>query len=535
MAGWTRRDFNKAWLASVAAAALLPGGALATEPKRGGTIQFLLETEPGALVAVTTTDNVTKVSAKVSEGLLDYDFDLNPVPQLATAWEVSPDGLRYTFTLREGVKWHDGKDFTSEDVAFSILLLKENHPRGRGTFAPVKEVLTPDPLTAVIVLDRPAPYLIHAFYADESPIVPKHRYEGGVKPAESPNANAPVGTGPFRFKEWVRGSHIIFERNPDYWDQPKPYVDRVVFRIVTDASARAIAFETGEADLGNDSTVPVSELERVRALPQIATEERGYSFYAGVRRIEFNLDNPYFAKLPVRQAVAHAIDRKAIQQTIWYGYGRIVYGPVSPALPDFLADDLPTYPYDPALAEKLLDEAGLPRGADGIRFKVVHDYRPWNEGDKRTGEYLRSALGKIGIDVTVRSQDMATYVKRVYKDRDFDFTSNSMTNSFDPVIGIQRLYWSKNFKPGVPFSNGSHYANPEVDRLLETAAVETDRAKRLDDYRQFQRIVATDLPDINFLSQEPFTIYNKRLTGHTTGATGISGSLASAYFVEAAG
>lgn len=534
-----RRAFNRmlltgAGLAGAGMFAPFPTFASGETPRRGGTLTFLLETEPGALVTVTTTDNVTKVSHKISDGLLGYDFDLNPVPQLATEWSISDSGLEYTFKLREGVKWHDGRDFTSEDVAFSILLLKESHPRGRATFAPVREVRTPDPHTAVVVLDRPAPYLLHAFYADESPIVPKHRYEPGQKAHESPNATAPIGTGPFKFVEWRRGSHIVLERNPDYWDQPKPYVDRVVFRIITDASARAVAFETGEVDIGPDSTVPLSEIERIRGLPNISVEQRGYNFYAGVRRIEFNLSNPYFKHLKVRQAVAHAIDRAAIRDTIWYGIGQIIYGPISPDLPNFYTDDRPKYPYDVATAEKLLDEAGFPRDANGIRFELTHDFRPWNEGDKRTGEYLKFALGQVGIDVTVRSQDMATYVKRVYTERDFDFTSNSMTNSFDPVIGVQRLYWSKNFKPGVPFSNGSGYNNPEVDRILETAAVETDRAKRQQLYYEFQRLVATDLPDINFLSQPGFTLANKRVLGHTTGATGISGNLADAYIAEGA-
>ncbi len=310
------------------------------------------------------------------------------------------------------------------------------------------------------------------------------------------------------------------------------YLDRIVFRVITDASARAIAFETGEADLGSDSTIPLSEIERIRGLPHISTERRGYSFAAGVRRIEFNLDNRYFKEKKVRQAVAQAIDRDAIKNTIWYGFGEVIYGPISPELTDFFTTDLPTYPYDTAKAELLLDEAGFPRGSDGIRFNVIHDYRPWNEGDKRTGEYLKQALNSVGIAVNVRSQDMASYVKRVYTDRDFDFTSNSMTNSFDPVIGVQRLYWSKNYKPGVPFSNGSHYNNPEVDRLLEAAAVEVNRRTRLQYYRDFQKLIATDLPDISFLSQSYLTIANRRVADHTTGATGISGSLAQTHIIK---
>ena len=152
------------WLATTAAMA---------QPHRGGTLNFLVEPEPPALSTLAhTAGPSTKVSAKVQEGLLTYAHDLTPRPQLATAWSISPDGLRYTFTLRDGVNWHDGVPFTSADVAASIQLLQQHHPRGRGTFANVIDIETPDRLTAVIVLSRPAPYLISAFAASESPIVP---------------------------------------------------------------------------------------------------------------------------------------------------------------------------------------------------------------------------------------------------------------------------------------------------------------------------------------------------------------------------
>ncbi len=119
--------------------------------------------------------------------------------------------------------------------------------------------------------------------------------------------------------------------------------------------------------------------------------------------------------------------------------------------------------FDVAAANRLLDQAGHPRGSDGIRFKVTHDPLPYGDGLKRGGEFIKNALAKIGVDVTLRAQDFPTYIRRVYTDRDFDFTYNMMSNLFDPTVGVQRLYWSKNFKKGVPFSNGSGYSNPEVD------------------------------------------------------------------------
>ena len=194
-------------------------------PRHGGRLTVLVNPEPNALVNFATTAGAEqRISPKVTEGLLAYDFNVQPRAQLATAWAISPDGLQYTFKLREGVRWHDGQPFTSKDVAVSIGLLKQYHSRGRSTFANVLEVETPDPHTALLKLSKPAPYLIYALAASESPIVPAHIYGSG-NPLENPHNIDPIGTGPYRFKRWERGSHVVFLRNPDYWDAPKPYID----------------------------------------------------------------------------------------------------------------------------------------------------------------------------------------------------------------------------------------------------------------------------------------------------------------------
>ena len=218
------RTTRRAALVGASALALAGGRARAqtATPKKGGTLTFMQNSEPQTLVALTTVATpALTVSAKVTEGLLEYDYDIKPRPQLATEWTISPDGKTYTFKLRPNVKFHDGKLFTSADVAYSVQLLKTVHPRGRNTFANVTEVKTPDPLTAIIELSKPAPYLIKALTAAEAPMMPRHIYEG-TDPLANPNGNAPIGTGPYKFKEWVRGSHIIYEPNPDYWDTPEP-------------------------------------------------------------------------------------------------------------------------------------------------------------------------------------------------------------------------------------------------------------------------------------------------------------------------
>ncbi len=505
----------------------LSGVVLAAEPAphSGGSLNLVLNYEPPTLVALTTVATpALSVSAKVTEGLLSYDYDLNPQPQLATAWEISPDGKRYTFHLRQGVKWHDGQDFTSADVAYSILLLKKVHPRGSSTFATVSSVETPDPHTAILVLSEPAPYLIKAFAAAESPIVPKHLYEG-KDPLTNPNNNAPVGTGPYVFSQWVRGSYILYKRNPDYWDKPKPYPDQLVVKFIPDAAARSLAFETGEADLGYRSPVALSDLDRLKALPHLGFETKGNSYSFNVTSLQFNLDDPHFKTIKVRQAIAHALNRNVILQVAYFGYGTVTASPIAPGLKVYHDPSPSPYDFDIKAANQLLDDAGYKRGADGVRFSVTLDYNPISEDLKKTAEYTRSALAKIGINVTLRSQDLSSFVKRVYTDRDFSFTVNGHSNLYDPTVGVQRIYWSKNFRKGVPFSNASHYQDPEVDRLLTAAQTENDQAKRVAEFRDFQRIVERDLPDINLVSPQFITLYNRRVHDHSLTADGVESNL----------
>ena len=201
-------------------------------------------------LADTTGSNVM-ISCKVTEGLYGYNLDFSLRPQLALSHTVSADGKEITFKLRRGVKWHDGHAFGADDVAFSLTTLKTTHPRGRATFANVQEAVALDPETVVLRLRAPAPYLLNALAGQESPIFPKHIYDGS-NPTANPHNLAPIGTGPFVLKEWNRGSHMILERNPEYWDAGKPYLDRIIVNFIPDASARAIAFETGEVDVGGD-------------------------------------------------------------------------------------------------------------------------------------------------------------------------------------------------------------------------------------------------------------------------------------------
>lgn len=503
-----------------------PGVSFAQEDTDGSTLRMIIEPEPPVLSAVLTPLTSQQItSAQTNEGLLDYDFDLNPMPALAETWDISEDGLTYQFNLRQGVQWSDGEDFTSEDVAYSIGVLKEKHTRGRATFANVDSIETPDEHTVILHLKAAAPYMFTALAASESPIIPKHIFDG-TDIATNPAMISPVGTGPFVLKEWVRGSYIIYERNPNYWGDPAPYVDKLIFQFARDASARSIAVETGSVDVVSGMPVPVpfTDLPNIEANENLQVITDGWQYVNSISRLEFNLDNEFFANKLVRQAVAHAIDRELMLNVAAYGYGKLCYGPVSPDMSKYYVPELKdlVQAYDPSKAEELLDEAGYPRASNGVRFSINVDFMPNGEIFRRGAEYLKQALEPLGIEATVRSQDVATYVKRIYSDREFDCAVQAMNNTYDPTVGVQRLFWSKNFKPGVPYSNGSHYNNPEVDQLLEAAAVEPDEARRFELFSDFQKIVVEECPALTLFTLYGGTIAQSKVKDLIRTADGIT-------------
>jgi peptide/nickel transport system substrate-binding protein len=490
---------------------------------------MVLSSEPTALVGLLTSAIDTYfISGKVNEGLVTYDWNFDPQPALAESWEVRPDGKGVTFHLRKGVKWHDGTDFTARDVKFSIEVLKARHPRGRITFANVEQVLVPDDYTVVLNLSAPAPYLMTALAGPESPMVPEHVY-AGTDFATNPNNTAPIGTGPFKFREWKKGSYVILERNENYWQQGKPYLDRIVIRFISDAAARAVAIESGEVQLAPGSPVSFYDVERLSRLPNIGVERRGDEYGSLVARIEFNLDNKYLKNLDVRRAIAHAIDKEFIRKNIWFGYSDATASQISPNLKRFYTEDVPKYDYSPTEAERLLDQAGFPRAANGVRFTLVHDYLPVADTFRRTAEYIKQALRKVGIEVTIRGEDFPSYVRRVYTERAFDFSNNWMNDTPDPTLGVQRLYWSKNFARGVPFSNGSNYSNAEMDAALEAAQVENNSEVRAKLWQKIAFLEMRDLPDLPLVAVGRLTLYNKKIRAHTESPLGAADPLSDTW------
>jgi peptide/nickel transport system substrate-binding protein len=268
-------------------------------------------------------------------------------------------------------------------------------------------------------------------------MVPRHLYEGS-NPISNPNGNAPVGTGPYVFKEWVRGSHVMFERNPNYWDPDLPRIDRMVCKFVPDPGARSVAFENGSGDIGYRTPVALADVARLEKLPHLVFSTDGTSYSYNVQCIQFNLDSEYFKDVRVRRAVAHAIDRSALLKAVAYGYGTVSDVPIAPGLKEFHDPTPSPWKFDLKSAEQLLDEAGLKRGANKVRFKVPMDFNPIGDDGRRTCEFVRAALNRIGIAVEIRAEDISAFAKRIYTDRAFDFTYNGHSNLFDPTVGVQR-------------------------------------------------------------------------------------------------
>jgi peptide/nickel transport system substrate-binding protein len=495
----------------------LPAKALAQGVEPRGTLVMCVEPDPPTLASyMNTAQPVGEVAAHVYDGLCEYDFNIKPIPSLATSWSQSRDGKTFTFKLRKGVKWHDGTPFTSADVQFTMMeVLKKHHPRGMSTFLQLESVDTPDDFTAVFHFKVPSPYVWVALSGYESPIVPKHLFEG-TDITTSKYANAPVGTGPFKFVEWQRGQYIRLDRNPDYWRPHQPYLERIVVRYIANAETRSASMQTGDINYAAYGAIPYFDVARLDKVPGIASTTHGYEMQNPIAQIDFNTRVKPFDDVRVRQAIAYAIDRKFVIDKIWFGFGKPATGPISSNLAPtgFYTSNVKNYnvPNGAEIANKLLDEAGYPRKG-GTRFDVILDITPYGEVWQRLGEYLKQALDKLGIKATLRYEDVPTWLRRVYTNYDFQMTTNWLNTFADPVIGVDRQYSSWSIKKGTVFVNDSGWSTPETDKLMREAAVEPDPKKRAALYHRFQKLVVEAVPVTWIFEIHFVTVYDTKFDG----------------------
>ena len=462
-------------------------------PTPGGTLVIGIVANPGHLnPAISTGSEVHAVADSIFNGLVALDDQATPRPDLAIGWSVNDDATVYTFELAPNVRWHDGMPFTSADVRFTFEeVLLRYHARTRsGLDGRLERIETPDDHTVVFHFAEPYAPLLQQLNVTEAPILPRHVY------AEEPDVTTaaanlrPIGTGPFRFVSYDADDQVVLERNDDYFKAGLPYVDRLVFRIVPDATTRLLALERGELDV--IAGVPASEFERIAASPALTTYAPNSGPGGGfcVMTLAFNLDRELLADRAVRVALAHAIDRAQLVDQVLYGSGRVATGPIHSGMAAFYTDDVTTYPFDPELAARLLDQAGYPAGADGVRFTLDFLHFP---AFAKYGEVARQNLAEVGVHVELVALDRAAFVTRVFTQRDFDTAVISYCNNTDPAIGVARVYLSSNIGD-IPFSNAGAYANPEVDRLFAEAATLADVGERAARYAAVQRLLTEELP-----------------------------------------
>jgi peptide/nickel transport system substrate-binding protein len=261
-------------------------------------------------------------------------------------------------------------------------------------------------------------------------------------------------------------------------------------------------------------------------------ETRGYAWAAPYLCLELNLRNPILKDVRVRQAIAHAIDRQGLVDTVWYGLGKPATSPVPSSLTNFFSADVPHYDYDPAKANALLDAAGHPRGANGVRFAITEDFMPYGETYRNTSEYIRQNAKAVGIDVTIRSQELGAYLRQVYGNYDFDSNVVQMSVFLDPQIGIHRQFWSKAASPGIPWTNDTGYASLDMDRAIEASQREGDPVKRAAEFHELQRLAMTDLPVLPLVELAHFTVYSRRLAGVPVTADAALTSLKDVWFAQ---
>ena len=488
---------------------LLFFSALADEPKYGGTVVVAVSGDPGGLnPAITTQGGVQTICGTIFSGLVAQDFDLNPVPDLAERWDVSADGRTYTFYLAPNAVFHDGVPVTSEDVRYTFQdILLKYHSRARASFGDnLKQILTPDAHTVVFEFVRPYAAFLQLIDVTNGPIMPKHLYEN-TDPLTNEYNIKPVGSGPFKFKEWAKGDRIVLERNESYFKTGKPYLDRLVYKINPSSATAAIAFENGEIDYFMNPT-PL-DVGRLLKLANVTVTEKGREGYATVETVVLNTTRGPLKDVRVRQAMAYAINKNYIVDKVAFGRANAATGPISSALKWAYNPNVEKYEQNLPLANQKLDEAGYKRGPDGVRFHLKYVYA---ESYAKIVDVLRDQLREAGIELDLQMMEFSSAVDTVYIKKDFDMAFASFENGPDPDIGVKRTVISNNIGP-IPFSNGAGYRNPRVDELFTLAASETDKQKRAAYYFESQEILAREVPYLWLYEPHSAAAYKSDLQG----------------------
>ncbi len=471
------------------------------------------------LIPLLSSDSTShEIAALVYNGLVKYDRNLRIVGDLARSWEISPDGLVITFHLRPNVRWHDGVPFTAEDCLFTYrLAIDPRTPTAyAGDFLKVKNAEALDAHTFRVTYDKPfAPALMSWSAA----MMPKHLLDG-QDITRTPLARRPIGTGPYRFKEWVAGQKIVLIANRNYFEG-RPFIDGYILRIIPDTATMFLELRAGGIDRMGLTPLQYS---RQTENPLFRRDYNKFRYLAfAYTFVGYNLKNPLFADRRVRQALAFAIDRDEIIQGVLLGLGQPSTGPFKPGTWAYNPKVM-TFPHDPARARALLAEAGW-RDTDGDGL-LDRDGRPFtfellvNQGNEVRGkcaEIIQRRLAEIGISVKIRVVEWAAFVNDFINKRRFDATILGWTIPLDPD-----LYdvWHSS-KTGPQELNFTSFKNGEVDHLLEQGRNTFNVEERKKCYDRIQEVLAEEQPYTFLFVPDALPIIQARFRGIELAPLGI--------------
>ena len=459
------------------------------------TLVFLIESGPTNLDPRIGTDaQSARISQLIFSSLLRRNRKLELVPDLAEWWEVS-NPTTYTFHLRRGVRFHDGRPLTASDVKFTFESILDGQVTTvkAGTYRRIARIETPDPYSIIFHLREANVHFPISLTAGAVGIVPQGTKEGF--------SSHPVGTGPLRFVSATPDRDVVLERNEEYFATPSK-VSRVRFEVVPDAVTRALELQKGSADIALNA-VTTDMADTLRLSPHLSVLRSAGTNYAYVA---FNLEDPILGHRRVRQAIAHALDRESIIRFLWRGTVRPALSILPPASWAY-EDEVARYRYDPAKAEQLLDQAGFTRNSEGVRFTLTYKTTTEEIG-RLKAEIFQAQLRKVGIDIQIRANDFATFYADIVNGRFQLYSLRWLGANNYPDI-FEFLFSSSNFPP--QGANRGRYHNPRLNTLLDRARRSVDRDAQREIYSEVQRILAEDLPYIHLWHFDNVCIYNRRI------------------------
>ncbi len=432
------------------------------------------------------------------ENLIEINNDMEAVPKLATKWNVSSDGKNWTFNLRKGVKFHDNTPFNAQAVKANFDRYINEKPRRWNLFQHfLQSVDVVDEYTVRINCTTPYAPFLTILATEHAQIISPTAYK---RYGNKDFGRHPVGTGPFKFKEWIPDHEIVLEANEDYWDGA-PRLNRIVYKPVPDATTRILMLEAGELDV--ILIAPLSEYNRIKESESMQAALRGAP---NMVRLALNNIKPPFDNKMVRQAVACAINRKEIVENLFLGVGETAQSFALPYVKGAHIVDL--WPYDPTKSLRILNQLGWSLGSDGI---LVKDGEPFNitimtpsgryPMDKQIAEAIQAQLREIGIVVKVVVLESTAFIKAILlteeekkKENVWDGMIISLLAGPDMNDALRDNFTTEAIPPGG--INLSSYSNVKVDRLVKQGVVTLDENERQRIYKEVQEMLIEDVPMI---------------------------------------